>query len=199
MLTPTEVASVGESSSVAFEAATRFFGPGIAAVMSACLVISAYGTCHTTLLSGPRVPFTMARSNLLPQYFAKLSTRSVPGIAVIAIGVWSAVLAATGTFDILTDIYVFVLWVFFAMCGAALIILRRRHPEFERPYRVPGYPVIPVVFILIAGYLLINTLMVTPGRALAGVALIAVGLPVYSYFEKRMERVGPASWLGEHD
>ena len=199
VLTPSEVASVGENSSVAFEVALRFTGPGVAAVISACLMISAYGTLHTTLLSGPRLPFTMARANLLPARFANLSDRSVPAVAVVVIGMWSLVLAASGTFDVLTDIYVFVLWIFFAMNGAAVIILRRRYPDFPRPYKVTGYPLVPVIFILVAGYLLINTLLVTPGRALAGLALIVVGLPVYRYFERRMNHLGPKTWLGQED
>ncbi len=197
VLTPVEVASVGEASSVAAVTAARFFGPAAAALMSVGLVISAYGTLHTTLLSGPRIPFTMARANLLPARFAQLSNRSVPAVAVVAIGIWAAVLAASGTFDILTDIYVFVLWVFFGMNGAALIVLRRRHPTFARPYRVWGYPVIPIVFLLVTVYLLVNTLLVTPGRALAGVGLIVSGLPVYNYFKKKMDSVGPSTWLGE--
>jgi APA family basic amino acid/polyamine antiporter len=141
----------------------------------------------------------MARANLLPARFANLSDRSVPAVAVVVIGMWSLVLAASGTFDVLTDIYVFVLWIFFAMNGAAVIILRRRYPDFPRPYKVTGYPLVPVIFILVAGYLLINTLLVTPGRALAGLALIVVGLPVYRYFERRMNYLGPKTWLGQED
>lgn len=199
VLTPTEVASVGEHSSVAFEAASRFTGPGVAAFMSACLMISAYGTLHTTLLSGPRVPYTMAEAKLLPADFARLSNRRVPSVAVVGIGLWAIVLAASGTFDILTDIYVFVLWVFFALTGVAVMVLRRRYPDAERPYRVSGYPVVPVVFIIVSTYLLINTLMVTPGRALAGVALILLGLPVYTWFQKDSEPVGETSWLAGSD
>ena len=199
VLTPNEVANVSENSSVAFEVASRFTGPGVAAVISACLMVSAYGTLHTTLLSGPRVPFAMARANLLPPSFGKLSDRSVPAVAVVIIGVWSLVLAASGTFDVLTDMYVFVLWIFFAMNGAALIILRKRYPNFPRPYKVTGYPLVPVIFIFVAGYLLINTLLVTPGRALAGLGLILAGLPIYQYFEGRMNEIEPKVWLGQNE
>ena len=187
VLTPTEVASVGEDTSVAYAAASRFLGPEVAAFMSICLMISAYGTLHATLLSGPRVPYTMAKSNLLPEGFARLNTLRVPAVAVVGIGVWSMVLAASGTFDILTDIYVFVLWVFYALTGAAVMVLRKRFPDAERPYRTLGYPVVPVVFILVSAFLLVNTLMVTPGRALAGIALILVGLPVYQYFARELK------------
>lgn len=188
VLTPVEVASVAESSSVASEAALRFFGPGIAALMSAGLMISAYGTLHTTLLSGPRVPYALARDNLLPASLGKLSANGVPAVAVVAVGVWSIVLAASGTFDILTDIYIFVLWVFFGMSGAALFVLRRREPDTERPYRAWGYPYLPSLFLVATAYLLINTLVATPNRALAGIGLIVVGLPLYEYFNRRAAR-----------
>lgn len=187
VLTPQEVASVGEQTSVAFEAASRFMGPAFAALMSACLMMSAYGTLHAGLLSGPRVPYTMAQSGLMPARVARLNGSAVPAIAVVGIGIWSIVLAASGTFDVLTDIYVFVLWIFFAMTGVAVMILRRRFPDYERPYRVVGFPVIPVVFIAVSAYLLINTLLVTPGRALAGLALIASGLPLYYFFKRRRD------------
>ena len=185
VLTPLEVASVPESSSVASVAASRFFGPGIATLMAIGLAISAYGTTHTTMLSGPRVPYALAKDGLLPAGIAYVSSTGVPAVAVIGVGIWSIVMAVTGTFDILTDIYIFVLWVFFALNGVGLIVLRRRQPEAERPYRVWGYPFVPALFLLTATYLLINTLVVTPYRALAGLAFIVVGLPLYTYFARR--------------
>ena len=185
VLTPAEVASVAESSSVAGEAAARFFGPGVIALMSAGLMVSAYGTLHTTLLSGPRVPFALARDGLLPRALGHVSRNGTPTVAVITVGAWSLCLAASGTFDILTDMYIFVLWVFFGMNGAALIILRRRDPDADRPYRVWGYPYVPGLFLLVTVYLLINTVWATPYRALSGIGLILVGLPLYAYFSRR--------------
>jgi len=194
VLLPVEVASVAESSSVASEAASRFFGPGIAALMSAGLMISAYGTLHTTILSGARVPFALGRAGLLPAGLARISENGVPAVAVVTIGVWSIVLTVSGTFDILTDIYIFVLFVFFGMSGAAIFILRRRWPDARRPYRVWGYPFVPAVFLLVTTYLLINTLLATPTRALAGIGLIIVGLPVYEYFNRNGVELEPLNW-----
>ena len=189
VMTPIEVASVAQSSSVAREAAMRFFGPGIAALMSAGLMVSAYGTLHTTLLSGPRVPFALARDGLLPRSLAYLSANGVPTVAISVICVWSIILAASGTFDILTDMYIFVLWVFFGMNGLAVFILRRREPDASRPYRAWGYPVVPALFLLVTAYLLINTVIATPTRAIAGIGLIVVGLPLYEYFTRRHSRI----------
>ncbi len=194
VLSPVEVASVAESSSVASEAASRFFGPGAAAVISAGLMISAYGTLHTTMLTGPRIPFALSRAGLLPPGLARISASGVPAVAILTVGAWSIVLAASGTFDILTDMYIFILWVFFGMSGAAVFILRRRLPDARRPYRVWGYPFVPALFLLVTAYLLINTLLATPSRALAGIGLIIAGLPVYEYFLRRAGDVVPPFW-----
>jgi APA family basic amino acid/polyamine antiporter len=194
VLTPAEVASVAESSSVAGEAASRFFGPGAAAIMSAGLMISAYGTLHTTLLTGPRIPYALSKAGMLPAGLAHISKHGVPAVAILAIGAWSIVLSVSGTFDILTDMYIFILWVFFGLSGGAVLVLRRTMPDLERPYRVWGYPFVPVLFLLVTVFLLVNTLMATPSRALAGIILIILGLPVYEYFRRRAGEVAPPLW-----
>jgi APA family basic amino acid/polyamine antiporter len=157
-------------------------------------MISAYGTLHTGLLTGPRVPFALARAGLLPASLARISASGVPAVAVFTVGVWSIVMGVSGTFDILTDIYIFVLWVFFGMNGLALFILRRRVPDAERPYRIWGYPVVPALFLLVTVYLLINTFMATPVRAIAGIGLIVIGLPLYEYFNRRLTEIEPLNW-----
>ena len=194
VLTPAEVASVAESSSVAGEAASRFFGPGAAAIMSAGLMISAYGTLHTTLLTGPRIPYALSKAGMLPAGLAHISKHGVPAVAILTIGAWSVVLSVSGTFDILTDMYIFILWVFFGLSGGAVLVLRRTMPDLERPYRVWGYPFVPVLFLLVTVFLLVNTLMATPSRALAGIILIILGLPVYEYFRRRAGEVAPPLW-----
>ena len=194
VLSPIEVASVAESSSVANEAATRFMGPWVAALMSAGLMLSAYGTLHTTMLTGPRVPFALARAGLLPASLARISAHGVPAVAILLVGVWSAVLSVSGTFDVLTDMYIFVLWVFFGLSGAAVMVLRHREPHADRPYRVWGYPFVPAVFLMVTVYLLINTLLATPTRALAGIGLIVIGLPFYEYFIRRAGKLVPPFW-----
>ena len=194
VLTPAEVASVAESSSVAGEAASRFFGPGAAAIMSAGLMISAYGTLHTTLLTGPRIPYALSKAGMLPAGLAHISKHGVPAVAILTIGAWSVVLSVSGTFDILTDMYIFILWVFFGLSGGAVLVLRRTMPDLERPYRVWGYPFVPVLFLLVTVFLLVNTLMATPSRALAGISLIILGLPVYEYFRRRAGEVAPPLW-----
>ena len=85
--------------------------------MSVGLMISAYGTLDTTLLTGPRIPYALARAGMLPAGLSRISAHGVPAVAIISVGVWSTVLSVSGTFDILTDIYIFILWVFFGLSG----------------------------------------------------------------------------------
>jgi APA family basic amino acid/polyamine antiporter len=80
------------------------------------------------------------------------------------------------------------------MNGLALFILRRRVPDAERPYRIWGYPVVPALFLLVTVYLLINTFMATPVRAIAGIGLIVIGLPLYEYFNRRLTEIEPLNW-----
>jgi APA family basic amino acid/polyamine antiporter len=197
VLTPAEVAGLPEASSVAFEVVMRFAGAGAAAVMAAALMLSAFGTLHTTMLTSPRLPYALARRGMLPSALAAVSTRGVPVTAVVGVATWAIVLALSGTYDILTDMYIFVLWIFYGMSGVALFLLRRAHPDASRPYRIWGYPVVPALFLFVTAYLLVNTLVATPGRALVGLGLIAAGLPVYAYFTRRgIDDTG--AWLA-HD
>jgi len=184
VLSPTEIASIPASSSVAYEVAARFMGAGVAAVMSAGLMFSAYGTLHAGVLVGPRLPFALAERGMLPRWFMHLSSKGVPTNAVLAMGMWAIALTLSGTFDVLTDIYIFVLWVFYGMTAFGLFVLRRTRPAAQRPYRVWGYPVVPALFVLVTIYLLVNTMVATPWRAAWGILFIVSGLPVYEYFKR---------------
>jgi len=198
VLTPMEVGNLPQGQSVANATVLRFAGKSAAAVMSAGLVISAYGTLHTSLLVGSRIPFALARKGLMPAGLGLVSSRNVPAIAVLAIGAWSLVLALSGTFDILTDIYIFVMWIFYGMTCSAVFVLRRKQPDAERPYRMWGYPVVPAVFLAVTMFLLVNTFIATPGRAMSGFLMVIAGLPVYAYYSRRLPPEEPRAWLG-HD
>src|SRR2546423_1758000 len=102
--------------------------------------------------------------------------------------VWASVLALSGTFGQLTDFAVFALWLFFALTTAAVFVLRRKLPVAPRPHRTIGYPILPLVFILVAFWLIANTLYTNPRGSLAGLGLITLGLPLYFYFSHRESR-----------
>ena len=96
--------------------------------------------------------------------------------------VWSSVLAVSGTYDQLTDCLLFASWIFYGLVTSAVFVLRRKMPEAARPYRTFGYPVVPAVFVLVSTWLVVNTLVNRPVESVAGLVLIALGLPVYWYF-----------------
>ena len=88
----------------------------------------------------------------------------------------------SGSFDALTDYVIFGSWIFYALIGASIFVFRRKFPDAPRPYRAWGYPVVPIVFLLVAGWLLVNTMMTAPTQSFIGIGLILLGLPFYYYF-----------------
>jgi APA family basic amino acid/polyamine antiporter len=193
-LTPTEVASVSAKSSVAREVAVRFFPAVAITLIAAGLLFSSIGSLHTSILTGARVPYAMARDRLFFQNLARLSPKTrVPIGALVLQGVWACILALSGSFDTLTDYVIFGSWIFYGLVTASVFIFRRRMPHAERPYRAWGYPVVPILFLLVTGGLLVNTLLTTPTQALIGLGLILLGLPVYWYWARHNRSVNQSS------
>jgi APA family basic amino acid/polyamine antiporter len=189
VLSPTEVANVSSSSSVATEVARRFLGPLAISLIAAALLSSTFGTLHTSILTGARVPYAMAQDRLFFRSLSKVSPRThVPIGALIAQAIWACILTLSGSFDALTDYAIFGLWIFYALVTASVFVFRKRAAEAERPYRTWGYPVVPILFLIVAGMLLVNTVLTTPKQALTGVGLIALGLPVYWYWARYNRR-----------
>ncbi|MCA1608711.1 MAG: amino acid permease, partial [Acidobacteria bacterium] len=193
VLDPTAIASVSKDSSVAKVVVSKFFGGDIAslatgvavALFTVGLMMSSLGTLHTSILSASRVPYAMAQDGLMFRSFGELSINAVPTNAVLFQGVWASILALSGSFDTLTDYAVFGAWIFYALITFSIFVFRRRYPDAERPYRAWGYPVVPIVFLVVAGWLLSNTVMSSPTQSLAGIILIILGLPVYYYLSRK--------------
>ncbi len=193
VLDPTTVAGVSEDSSVAMVVVSKFFaadvltlGTGVAvAIFSMGLMLSSLGTLHTSILSAARIPYAMAKDGLMFKPFEKLSITAVPINGVLFQGVWASILALSGSFDTLTDYVVFGSWIFYALITSSIFIFRRKYPDAPRPYRAWGYPVIPVVFLLVAGWLLVSTLINSPQQSVTGILLIILGLPVYYYLTRK--------------
>jgi len=192
VLDPTAIASVSKDSSVAKVVVSKFFGgdilslaTGVAvAIFTVGLMLSSLGTLHTSILSASRIPYAMANDGMMFQSFKKLSVNAVPVNGVLFQGVWASVLALSGSFDTLTDYVIFGSWIFYALITSSIFVFRRRYPDAERPYRAFGYPVVPVVFLLVSGWLLISTMINTPTQSFTGILLILLGLPVYYYLTK---------------
>ena len=195
VLDPTAIASVSKNSSVAKTVVSLFFGGNVetfatgvcVALFTVGLMLSSLGTLHTSILAGARVPYAMAQDGLMFRALGRLSITGVPVKALIVQGIWACILALSGSFDTLTDYVIFGSWIFYALVTSSIFLFRRKFPELERPYRAFGYPVIPVVFLLAAGWLLVTTLISTPTQSFAGILLIILGLPVYYYLTSRKE------------
>lgn len=188
-LSPTEVANVSEASSVATEVARTFLGPLAIGLIAAALLSSTFGTLHTSILTGARVPYAMAQDGLFFKKLSRVSQRThVPIGALIAQAVWASILTVSGSFDALTDYAIFGLWIFYAFVTASVFVFRKRMPDVDRPYKTWGYPIVPILFLIVAGLLLVNTVWTTPKQALTGIGLIALGLPVYWYWSRQNSR-----------
>jgi APA family basic amino acid/polyamine antiporter len=193
VLDPKAVASVSADSSVAMVVVSKFFGGDVlslatgvcVAIFSVGLMLSSLGTLHTSILSSSRIPYAMAKDGMMFDTFNKLSVHSVPVNGVIFQGVWASILAMSGSFDTLTDYVIFGSWIFYALITSSIFVFRHKYPDAERPYKAWGYPVVPAIFLLVAGWLLINTMMTAPQSSFIGLGLILLGLPVYYYLNSR--------------
>jgi basic amino acid/polyamine antiporter, APA family len=174
---------------VAAKASQSFLGESGGRIVALAFVVSAIGALNGSILSNARVPYAMARDGVFFQSMAGLSAKTrVPVIAILTQGIWSCVLALSGTFDQLTDCLLFASWIFYGLVTSSVFVLRRKMPDAERPYRTLGYPLMPLVFVLVAVWLIINTLFNRPVESVAGLVLIVLGLPLYFYYRLQKRR-----------
>jgi basic amino acid/polyamine antiporter, APA family len=182
VLTPAEIAG---STRVAADAADTVLGRGGAALMSAIVAVSTFGALNGVILSGPRAYLAMARDGLLVSWAAAIHPRfRTPHRAILLQGVWAIVLVSTGTYRVLFTRVVYTEWIFFALMAAGLMRLRRR-PGYAPAYRVWGYPVVPVVFIICSAYIVLNQIVTDPVESRTGLLLVGAGLPVYFLWLRR--------------
>jgi APA family basic amino acid/polyamine antiporter len=171
---------------VATRATETFLGAAGAKFITVVFIISAVGALNGTILAAARVPFAMACDGLFFSRAGALSRQTkVPVWAICLQAAWASVLALSGTFDQLTDLAIFAVWIFVGMTIGAVFILRRKMPDAPRPYRTLGYPVVPLLSMLVAAWLVLNTLQTNPVESAAGLGLIALGLPLYFYFKRK--------------
>ena len=174
---------------VAAKAATSFLGDSGGKLVAIAFVISALGALNGSILSNARVPFAMARDGLFFSRLSVLSTATRVPVRTIAVqALWSSLLAVSGTYDQLTDCLLFASWIFYGLTTSAVFVLRRRLPEAPRPYRTLGYPLVPALFLLVSGWLVVNTAIARPVESAVGIVLILAGLPVYAWFHAAQRR-----------
>ncbi|HYB34289.1 MAG TPA: amino acid permease [Steroidobacteraceae bacterium] len=181
-----------EAPSVAARAVQTFLGARTAPVAALIFLISTAGSLNGTILTRARVSWASARDGLFFAPFARLSPRTrVPLTALVLLCLWAALLAASGTFDQLTNMAVMSYAIFWIPVVLAVIVLRRRLPEAPRPYRLPGYPFVPLLFVLVMAWIVVSALLTTPKESLATLVLILLGLPLYPLFRRRRVQQPP--------
>jgi APA family basic amino acid/polyamine antiporter len=157
--------------------------------MAAVMMLSSWGSLQSSILGTARIPYAMARDGVFFQSLARVSKNTrVPIISLIVQGVWASILTLSGSFDQLTDLAIFAFWLFYGLVAGAVFVFRWREPNAERPYKTWGYPVVPAIFVLTTIYLIVVTIYNYPARSLAGLLIIAAGLPVYFYFSSKIRR-----------
>ena len=171
---------------IAERAATSLMGPAGASFIAATVVISTFGCNAAGMLGGSRVLFAMARDRAFLPAASRVHPRyRTPHVAVVALTVWSMVLCLSGTYEQLFTYVMFASILFSMAAGAALFRLRRTHPNHPRPYVAWGYPVVPLLFVLGSGAFVVNTLLERPAESIAGLGLVALGVPVYWWYSRR--------------
>jgi APA family basic amino acid/polyamine antiporter len=156
--------------------------------MAGALVVSIFSALQVASLVCARVPYAMADDGLFFSTLGRLSPRTrVPVRALVAQSAWAIVLVLSGSFDALTDYAIFSILLFSALITSSIFVFRVRRPDVARPYRTWGYPVTPILFLIVVGYLLVNAFVTAPVQAFTGLALILAGLPFYWYWDRRTE------------
>lgn len=179
-------AGVAASDRVAADAATALFGPVAGKLIAVMILVSIFSATNALLLTIPRAFFAMARDGLFFQKLAEVHPRfGTPAFAIVACSLWSMLLAATGTFEQLLTYVVFMGWIFYALGVLSVFRYRIREPATPRPFRVPGYPVTPILFAVSAAAIAINTIVEQPARAAVGLAVVLLGSPAYLVWRRR--------------
>jgi APA family basic amino acid/polyamine antiporter len=185
--------AIAQSQHVASDVVQSFAGSRGARWLTIAMAISALGALHVVVLTGARIPFAMARDGVFFQFAQRIHpTFRTPSGALIFLGSIGAVLALSGTYEELYSLFVFAVWIFFALTAIALLRLRKTEPDLTRPYLAWGYPVTPLIFLIAAVALTANLWMVRPVRSSLGLAVILAGIPFY-YHWRKLAQIPPQS------
>jgi len=183
-------AEVGAHKLVAAEMMQRIGGSAGASAVSIAAMISIFAALNGSILTGARVPYAAARDGLFFRSAARVHPAfHTPGVSILMLSAWSAVLVLSGKYEELFDFVIFGSWILYGMATASVFVLRRTRPDLARPYKTFGYPAVPLLFLAGAIVLEISTLWAKPRESIAGIILILLGLPFYFYWRGRASRV----------
>jgi len=181
------VSEIAGSRRVAADVMDRVLPGYGGALMSLAVMISTFGSVNGSAMTTARVFFAMAKDRLFPRPMGEVHPRyHTPAKALVVQCVWASLLTLSGTFDQLFTYVMFGGWIFYALGAAGVFVLRRKYPPEKRPYHVPGYPWVPIVFVAVATWFVGNTLVSQTADSMVGLLLIAAGVPFYMYWKKTM-------------
>ena len=183
VLTPEQVA---HSSRVAADMMAFAYGGWAAKAVTVAVLISMFAALNGSILSGSRVPYAMARDGLFFRPASVVHPRyRTPGNSIWMLCLWSCIVVLSGWFDDLYNFVIFGSWILYLLTTVSVFVLRKRRPDLARPYQVIGYPFVPVLFVGVAAFLLVSTLLTRPRESLMGLALMALGVPFYVWWKRK--------------
>ena len=156
-----------------------------APAMALVIMVSTFGCANGLILSGARLYYAMARDGLFFRGVGSLNARHVPAAGLVLQMAWTSVLVFTGSYSELLDYVIFAALLFYVLTVASLFRLRRRHPDWPRPYRALGYPVLPFVYVVSAAFVMVSLLLVKPVFSWPSFLIILSGIPVYFLWRRR--------------
>ena len=189
MIVPAD--QIAASSTPASIVALKLFGSAGAKIIDIGILISIFGTLNGYTLTAPRVPFALATNGLLPfsKTFAKLNKANVPANATWLIAIFAILYALSGKFNLLSNLTIFTIWIFYSLIFIGVFKLRKQKPDLQRPYKVIGYPIIPIIALLGGIFVVINQLFMSGLQstiiAISGLVITLIGFPVYLYMDKK--------------
>ena len=186
VLPASELAQYASPASIVAE---KIFGPVGGKLINVGILVSVFGCLNGYLLTGPRIPYTLANQKLLPATFGKLNKNGVPANATLFMVVLSVIYALSGQFNLLSDLSMFAIWAFYTLTFIGVIKLRKTQPDLKRPYKVPFYPIIPIISICSGLFVVIDQLFLAGMKSsmisLGGIIITLIGLPVYAVMAKK--------------
>lgn len=174
----------------AVEAVKIFWGRSGELFIAVLILITTLGCNHATIITSGRVYYAMAKEGLFFKKAGDLNDKGVPAWSLWYQCIWGCLLVCSGTFDQLTDMIIFAVFIFYGATALGVFILRKRMPDVHRPYKVWGYPVVPAIVILFSAALFVNTIYSRPREAGIGLVLMFTGVPMWYWFNRKYKQTG---------
>lgn len=176
---------IAQTDRVAGVAMSQVMGPFANVALNLLILIAILGAMNGNVFTTPRITWAMARNGLFFRAFGHVNPRyHTPDVAILIQGIWASLLTLMGSFQDLFTYVMFMAWIFYGLAVGAVIVLRERRPDLPRPYRCPGYPYAPILFLLATSALIVSTIVADPKHSLLGICLAVCGVPLYFVFRR---------------